>query len=146
MRLAPEHERPIDQLQTLHTVRASAREQRLQAGDLVCPLRDDDLSAVAMRYTVTGAEVVHQMTAVGAEPCFQRAKGVVDAGVDDAAVVGAGVEAGAGVTFNEAGRSPTHGQRARRGETGDAGADHGDIDRFHCAVQLRKRILPSWYN
>ena len=51
--------------------------------------------------------------------------------MDDAAVVRAGVEAGAGMPLDHADRSSALGDRERRSEAGHAGSDHSDVDLLH---------------
>ena len=84
-----------------------------------------------MRHAVTRAELVHQIAAFDAQPGLQRAGRIVDAGMDDAAVMRAGVHARAGVPLEDTHRRAGRGNRARGGEAGHTGADHGDINLGH---------------
>ncbi len=85
--------------------------------------------------------------ALDAQPGLERAGGIVDAGVNHAAVVRAGVEPGARMALEHADREPAADNGARRREAGDARANHRDVDGFH-SVQLYNspsffRVVPE---
>src|SRR5262249_22638676 len=105
--------------------------QRLELSDLGGIVRDDQLAALRVRHLVALAELVEQMTSFDAEPRLQRAGGIVDAGVDDAAVVGAGVLSPPRMALEDADRNAARRDRTRRGQAGDAGADDGNVDAGH---------------
>ena len=79
--------RPLDAVVASRALRA------LRARHLVLVVRDDQLAAARVRHVVLGAELVQQTAPFDAQPRLERAGGIVDARVDDAAVVRAGVEA-----------------------------------------------------
>src|SRR4029079_14898110 len=87
--------------------------------------------AFAMRHAVLRAELVEAPAAVHAQARLERAGRVVHAGVDDAAVVRAGVLAWPRVPLEQHDRAAALRDRARGGEAGDAGADYGNVDPFH---------------
>src|SRR6185369_8363100 len=98
---------------------------------------DDQLAAFAMRHAVLRAELVEAPAAVHAQARLERAGRVVHAGVDDAAVVRAGVLAWPRVPLEQHDRAAALRDRARGGEAGDAGADYGtSIRSIRCARRL----------
>ena len=78
-----------------------------------------------------GAELVEQRRPAHAEARLERPGRVVEAGVNDAAVVRAGVHPGQAVPLDEAHGSPRGRDLARAGEPGDARPDHHDVDIGH---------------
>ena len=62
---------------------------------------------------------------------FSVTGGIVDAGVDDAAVVRARVLSRARMPLQHAHALPALGDRERCGQSGDAGSDDGDVDPLH---------------
>ena len=98
-------------------------------------VRDDQLAAARVRHAVRGAELVEQPPAFDAEPRLQRAGRIVDAGVDHAAVVRAGVQARARVPLEDADRLAARRERPRGGQAGHAGADDRDVN-------LGQRVSP----
>src|SRR2546425_4897640 len=103
--------------------------ERLQAWQLVLAGGDDALAAAVDADAVGSAELHHQPRALDAEPRLGGAGLVVDAGVDDAAVV-AGLVRGQRRLLLEDHEPCTGGaraERARGGERDDAAADDGQI-------------------
>ena len=108
--------------------------QHVRQGDFTyrIPVKgDDQLAEARVRDAVARAEFVQEPAAFDAQTRLQRPRRIVEAGVDHAAVVRARFEAGARMPLEDAHRSPALGNRERRGEAGDAGADDRDIDPFH---------------
>src|SRR5581483_1012720 len=94
---------------------------------------DDELAAPLVRDAVLGAEPVHPLAAVGAVAGLGRPGLVVQAGVDDAAVV-AGLVAGEfalGLDHRDGGPGP--GQRHPGRQPDDPAADDQHVRRFHRA-------------
>ena len=103
--LARDHERAIDELQVLDAVGHTLGVQRVQRLQLRIIVRDDQLPAARVRDAVARAEVVQQAASFDAQPCLERSGRVVDAGVNDAAVVRARVLPGPGMAFEHADRA-----------------------------------------
>jgi hypothetical protein len=78
--------------------------QRFERRHFVRRCSDDELAASRVRDVVCGAEGVEQVAPLDAEPRLQRAGWIVEAGVDDAAVVRAGGPADFAVAFEQADR------------------------------------------
>jgi hypothetical protein len=132
-RLAPGDERCIDELEAFHSVRVAARLQRHERRHFRLVCGDDDFSAAEVGDTVHGAKLVHHAAALHRQARLERAGGIVDARVDDAAIVGARVEARTRMSFNHADGKTAACDGGGGGESGDAGADHGHIDPFQGA-------------
>ena len=130
-RLAASHELPIDDGQFFDAIGHATALQRLEVCNLAFVASHDELSAARVRHIVLRAELVQEPAAFDAQPRLQRSRRIVQAGVDHTAVVRARFEAGARMPLEDAHRSPALGNRERRGEAGDAGADDRDIDPFH---------------
>ena len=71
----------------VEAVRAPAALELVERRQLASRRGDDDLAAALVRHAVLLAEAVHELAALDAVPRLQRARLVVEAGVDDAAVV-----------------------------------------------------------
>src|SRR5215510_4494445 len=102
-----------------------------------------------MRNSMLGAKLVESMPSFDAEPCLERSGRIVEARVDHAAVVRAGVESRARMTLQHARREPFSCDRQRCREAGDARADDGDIDGFdlaHLAPRAGQFVSVTWYN
>src|SRR5262249_14794698 len=93
---------------------------------------DDDLAAADDLDPVLLAEVDHQVLAFDAELRLEGARLVVDAGVDDAAVVAGLVRAELRLLLeDDQPRAPgARGQRSRSGEADDASAHDGEVEAF----------------
>ena len=109
------------------------------AATMIFPLRRGE--------PVRGAESVHQAAAFHAQTRLERAGRIVDSRVDDAAVVGARVEARTRMSFDHADGKTTACDGGGGGESGDSGADHGHVDllqsqrsgfRSYIVVQFRR--------
>ena len=128
VRLAPAHESALDHLEVGDAVGVSPRRERFERPDLVRG-GDDQLAATLARHSVLLAEGVQPLASLDAEDGLQGIPRVIDAGVDDAAVVGAGLLPGAGQAFDHARRAAAGRHRARRGQSDQPAAHGGDIDR-----------------
>ena len=132
MRLVLRDLRAGEQPETLQAIGAAALVDRLQARQLALVGGHDDLAAPFPADPVGVAEFLHEPRALDAEAGLQRAGLVVDAGMDDAAVVARLVggqtwflvedgDAGAGVGLRE-------GQGGRQPD--DTAPDERDIHRL----------------
>ena len=92
---------------------------------------DDELAAAIVRNVVRCAERVEPLGAFDAELRFQRSGRVVDAGVDDAAVVRGGFQAEARVAFGDGNTEAGGCEFGGGGQAGDAAADYQSINGFH---------------
>ena len=113
----------------------AAHLERFELPDLAVVVRDDQLAGLTVRHVVAGAERVHQPSPFDAQPGLQRSGWVVDARVNDPAVVRAGVETRARVPLEDACRMAARRERPGRGQSGHAGADD-------CDVNLGQRVSP----
>jgi hypothetical protein len=118
----------VEQLEPLETVDPAAALQRLEPDGLARRDRDDQLAADLVRHVVPLAEVDQLTTPLGAGARLERARPVVDAGVDHATVVAGLVRADPllGLQHDQpldAGPDECPGGR----ETDDPAADEGDV-------------------
>ena len=148
VRLHPADGGGIDDLQVGDAVGLASRAQALQLGPRFLGAGDDQLSAAPVRYFVPGAEPVERLAALDAEPGLEGAGRIVDARVDDAAVVGAGLGAEAGMALDQADGAPGAGGLSRARQADDAASDHDQIDRFHRArgmstARCMSRSIPT---
>ena len=134
-RLARDDERAIDQFQPVHAILFAAHLERFELPDLSVVVRDDQLAGLTVRHVVAGAERVHQPSPFDAQPGLQRSGWVVDARVNDPAVVRAGVETRARVPFEDACRMAARRERPCSGQSGHAGTDD-------CDVNVGQRVSP----
>jgi hypothetical protein len=114
-----------------HAVGRRARGQRFERGDLPGGRGDDELAAARVRDVVAGGEVVEAFAAFDAQGRLERVGGVVDAGVNDAAVAGAGLVAEARMLLQQTDREPRLRDRQRAGQAGDASTHDSHIDVGH---------------
>ena len=84
-----------------------------------------------MRHVVSLAKRVQTLASLDAQPGLQRVRGVVDARVNDAAVVGARLQPRARVTLEHAHRTAALRDRNGGREPGHATTDDNSIDAFH---------------
>ncbi len=104
-------------------------EQLLHRRDLRDRGGDDDLAGPPERELVLLAEPGHAALAVDAQAGLERARPVVETGVDDAAVVSRLVGAHLGLLLEHGDRRPRHplGHRGGGGESHDPSADHAHV-------------------
>ena len=88
MRLAPAHESAVDHIKVGDAVGVSPPRERFERPDLVGPGGDDQLAATLARHAVLLAEGVQPLASLDAEDGLPGIPRVIDAGEDDAAVVG----------------------------------------------------------
>ena len=95
--------------------------------------RDDDLADPPMRNRVLGAVLIECTPARHAQPCLERAAGIIDAGVYDLGVAGTGVgtESRLGLQHHHLPTAPR--ELAGNCEADDAGADDCTINSFRHA-------------
>ena len=100
---------------------------------------DDQLAASRVRNGVGFAEAIEAISPLDAQHRLEGARGIVEAGVDDAAVVRAGGAARFRFALDERHRRAELGQRQRRRKPGHASADHRDIHVFHASSTILSR-------
>ena len=88
----------------------------------------DQLSTPNVRNLVRFAEAVQLLAPFHTQPRFERSWRVVDAGVNDTAVVGAGLESRAWMALDHACRESVLGHRRRRCQPADARADDRHVN------------------
>ena len=130
-RLAFDDELAIDDLETFDAVGVAARLQRLELLPLAFVVRDDELSRFPVGHALARAELVQQAAPFDAEPRLQRARRIVHAGMDDAAVVRARVHPRTRMPLEHAYRLSALGDGARRRESGHTRADHRNVNSLH---------------
>ena len=121
----------VEQFEPFDAVRPATLEQRDEGLCFFSGCGHDQLAAAGMRHAVAFAELVQQRPAADAQGGFERAWRVVEAGVDHATVVGAGVEAGPRMPLEQAHRAALLRQCAGRGQAADSRANHGHVYPFH---------------
>jgi len=84
-----------------------------------------------MRDAMRGTEFVGQLIAAEAMTSFQRARRIVQAGVDDATIARARAHADFGERFQDEDVAPAAGESAGDGATHDAAANDRDVGLFH---------------
>src|SRR5262249_56311663 len=112
--LARGDESGIDDLQAFDAVFGASPLQRFELVNLALVVRDDELAGAHVRNAVLRAELVQVVTAFDAEARLERARRMIQTGVNDAAVVRAGVLAGARVALEDDDRAAPLRDRARR--------------------------------
>ena len=119
--------------QARHRVGAAAALELVQARELALVQRDDDLAAALDGDAALLAVGVQARGALDAQPRLQRARLVVDAGVDDAGVVAglAGAHLVGGVDHGHAQPGAAREQLARAGQADDARPDDGEVVALH---------------
>src|SRR5262249_44790994 len=131
VRLEPADGGRVETLDTGHTVRIRALFDPGEAGELGLVERDDQLSDALVRDALLVAVGVHGTRARDAEARLRASRRVVDAGVDDAAVVPALMCRDALLLLEDgdASRRVTPQELAGRGEADDPAADDADVER-----------------
>ena len=108
-----------------------ARRDAAELPALCLAAGDDQLAAAPVRDAALGAIGVEHLAAGDAEPGLERARRVIDAGMDHLAVARADARAERALGFEQQHFAALRGEFARHGEADDAGADDGAIDFFH---------------
>src|SRR5205823_7604384 len=116
-----------DHRQLLDAVGDAGLKQRFESGDFAAIGGDNELAALFVRHVVRAAELVEERPSFDTEPRLQRAGGIVDARVNDAAVVRAGFETRTRMFLEDADRQVAFRDRQRRGEARDAAADYSNV-------------------
>src|SRR5687767_12057897 len=99
MRFARADEISVDEFEVFDAVRDAACVKGFELAGVRVPIRDDELPASRVGHIVCTAEFVQQALTLDAQSRFQRSGWIVDASVQNAAVVGAGFTARAWVTL-----------------------------------------------
>ena len=134
-RLPSRDEGAVNDLQPLDAIGASSCQNGFQLLNLSIPCRHEQLAAPRVRDAVIATELIEQRSALDAQPGLQCAGRVVQARVNDAAVVRAGVEARPRMPLEDADRIPAPRHLACAGQAGHAGSDDSDVDLFHRALR-----------
>jgi hypothetical protein len=131
---------PVDKAQAGDAVGPSPPLELLQARQLRTAARDDQLAAALAGNTPLVAERVHLTRPLHAQARLQRARAVIDTGVNDTGVVAGLVGAELALALEQAERYArvAHEQLARDGHSEDAAADDGEI-----AAGGRRLFLPG---
>ena len=121
----------------MHAVNGGKRLYTSQPGDLSRIGGDQQLAAAPMRNAVRFTVAVELLSPRHAEPRFQRAGGVVDAGMNHLAVARASARAdGAGAFQNHCFQAPLT-KRTTDGQADHSGADHHCVDFVHLVPEMR---------
>ena len=120
----------IEPLEPREAVVASPAFELVEPRELTLRHGHDHLAATLVRDPVLRGEEEEGLPSRGAQPGLARTGFVVEAGVDDAAVV-AGLVKGQALfrLEHQAAQPMIRGERARRGEADDSTAYHDDIER-----------------
>jgi hypothetical protein len=120
-----------EQLQPLETVRDPALAKDLESGDLVRCRGDDHFSGHRMRDALFRAVLQQASAPLDAEPRFSGAGSVVDAGMNDAAVVRCLMKAFGALLLeqHETPVGPATQELPRQRQADDSAADDGDVVR-----------------
>jgi hypothetical protein len=112
-----------------HAVGAPSTLELVERAELARPGRDDDLAAALVGDPALLAQVLHEPRALDAQARLERPGGVVDARVQDAAVVAGLVAADLGLALEHrhAPARVAQDQLARDGQPDDARADDDDV-------------------
>jgi len=134
--VARANERRVYDRQARDAVACSILRERLEGLEIIFLVGQDELSAALVRDSFTCAEVIQTRCAFDAQPRLQRSLGIVDAGVDYAAVVRARVHAGARVALENRHAAARLCQFRCDGQPDHARADDGDIHRGVHAISI----------
>ena len=106
--------------------------------DLACVRRHQELAASLVRDAELLAKRIQHRFAFDAEPRFDEPRRIVDAGMDDLAVARTHPGPDPAFAFDDDHLPPRAGERARNGETNDAGADDETLNCFHSSTLSAK--------
>ena len=90
--------------------------------------RDDELAAAVVRNVILFAECVEAIRPFDAQLGLHRAGRIVDACMDDAAIVGGRFLTESSMPLRQYHRNPAIREIVRRGEAGDAAADNQGVN------------------
>jgi len=129
--------RAINDPQALHAIGGAIGHELKQMIGFRGPGGYDNFADVAVRHAVLRAEFIGQMVAPDTVTGFERAGGVIDAGMNDAAVSSAGSHSKFWESFEEKYVTPVLRHRSRDGASNNPAAYddylrsiHGDSDRL----------------
>src|SRR3954463_16097038 len=131
MRFARLDERLADERQPFDPIRIARLLQALQDRCLPPARSHDQLSATLIRHSMRSTELVEHASAPDTVPGLQRSSRIVDARVNDLAVVRAGAHAGAGLALQDTHAVSALGDSSGGREADHAGADNDDVNLFH---------------
>ena len=135
-------ERAIDDLEPSTPFSVPRALQRFERRHLVLVVRDDQLAA-ARRAARRGARRTRTAAGGPRRTAAPSASGrVVDAGVNDAAVVRARVEPGRGWRSRTQTESPRRAMARAAARPVTPRADDGDVDLFHAAITIAVPSIP----
>ena len=131
VRLAGAHSGAVHYPQTHDAVGAAVFGKMFELCYLVRVLSHHKLAAIPVRHAVRGAEFVQHAVARHAQPRFQRARRIVNARMDNAAISRAGAHAELGRLLDKKHIAPALRNRARHGATHHAAADDDNVCAIH---------------
>src|SRR3954468_18553703 len=131
MRFARLDKRLADERQPFDAIGVARLLQAFQDRCLALLPGDDQLSTTLMRHSMRSTELVEHARAPDAVPGLQRSRRIVDARVNDLAVVRAGAHAGAGLALQDTHAVSVPGDSSGGREADHAGADNDDVNLFH---------------
>ena len=105
---------------------------------------DDEFAGAAVRNVAGGAEFVAETVAGDAVTGLEGAGRIVKAGMEDAAVAGAGGHAEARELFDEEDVVPAGGELGGRGAADDSAADDENVDAVHGGRIARRVASGEW--
>jgi hypothetical protein len=130
VRLALTQKGEVDHLEPANAVGETLSRQGLELPEFTGIRGDYELAAAIVRDVVRLAEPVQPLGPLDAQPRLERARGIVDAGVNDAAVVGAGFHPRTGMLLDVAdGKTDGRQFRGRR-KARDSAADDQNVEDF----------------
>ena len=136
MRLATPDEIAPDDLKVVDAICLGLQRECFEDPHLDCIDGDDELTATCMRHVMRLAKRVQTLTSIDAQSGLQGIRWIVDACMNDAAVMGAGFQSRSRVTLNHADRTAALRNCNGRREPGYTTTDDNDIDTFHlCRAQ-----------
>ena len=124
VRFALSEEGEIHHLEPLDSVGGTACGQRFEVRDFMGVRGDDELATSIVRHVVGLAKPVQPLGSLDAQARLERIRGIVDAGVDDAAVVRRRFLTETWMAFGDGNGEASRGQFGGGGESGDTPANN----------------------
>ena len=133
----------VEQVQVIHAIGMGPRGDGLQRMQLRRAAGHHQLADAAMGDAALCAVRVERPSPLHAQRSLERARRVVQAGVDDLAVARAGLLAERLMTLDDDRLDAAAGQFARAGQPDDAGTDHYTIDTVCLLRHCRSSPSPA---
>ena len=127
----------------MHAIGGRTRADRVQLDHLRWRGRHDEFAATPVRHIACLAIGVQHGLAFHAQLRLERARGIVNTGVDDFAVARAGLGANGIASFEHQHLAPSQGQLTGHGQPDDAGTDHYTIDTVCLLRHCRSSPSPA---